>query len=282
VTDTTLASASDSFEWTFKENGDVARIDATPSGEIVYRPTTVGTLGLEVRILDTDGTEQAKVSIGQEVVLPSYELELLIAESEDKPGAGAGNPEVLRELVNEHSRYYQSLQLKTPEVGDGFQRFSFNIVMAGALRGTMQERKRQVDRLAAAINGGAVDFASLIAEGIGVSGIRLTLLAMILPQTSSPTPILPWSEFPDSPGQYGLADDERRRSLAALNEDTLIDLFNLVRFPKSNIKLCGRILESLRDHYFSGTNFNDVLTGMSGTRAHWITRHYLEGPLLRS
>jgi hypothetical protein len=55
-----------------------------------------------------------------------------------------------------------------------------------------------------------------------------------------------------------------------------------VRFPKSNITLCGRLLEALRNRYFSGTNFNDVLTGMSGTRAHWITRHYLEGPLVRS
>jgi hypothetical protein len=72
------------------------------------------------------------------------------------------------------------------------------------------------------------------------------------------------------------------QAVAGLDENARIDLFNIARFPKSNITACGRIVESLRDRYFAGTNFSDVLTGMSGTRAQWIVRHYREGPLSRS
>ena len=66
------------------------------------------------------------------------------------------------------------------------------------------------------------------------------------------------------------------------DDDTLVDLFNIVRFPKSNITHCGRIIETLCDHYFPGTTFGDVLTGLSGTRAQWIIAQYRQGPVAHS
>jgi hypothetical protein len=137
--------------------------------------------------------------------------------------------------------------------------------------------------LANTLNDQSADFVRLAAQGVGVSGIRLALLAMTLPQTpGSPTMLLPWSELPEDVKQRAVADEQLRKDLGALDETTRIDLFNLTRFPKSNIVLCGRILETLRNHYFPGKNFDDVLTKMSGIMAHWMIRHYQEGPLLRS
>jgi len=146
----------------------------------------------------------------------------------------------------------------------------------GASRHTIAERREQVELLASTIEDGAGDYARLAATGVGVCDIRLALLAM----TMSP-PLLPWTELPDVANQRAFADEQLRAQLAALSEEARIDLFNIARFPKSNILACGRILEALRDRYFAGTNFDDVLTGLSGARAHWVIRHLREGPLLR-
>ena len=181
---------------------------------------------------------------------------------------------MLRELVNEHYRYYQGATLKTPEPGDGFITFLFSMASDGACRYTVNERRQHIEELATALDEGSEDFARLATTGVGVCNVRLALLAMTLP-----TPLLPWKELPEPPHQREYADEQLRQQLAALSEDARVDLFNLARFPKSNIVSCGRILEALRDRYFPGTKFDDVLTGMSGTRAHWIVTHFTEGPI---
>jgi hypothetical protein len=233
-------------------------------------------------VLDAASAERATLSIEQEVVPPSAELEAIIAEAQNKPGPGAASPEVLRELVNEHCRYYQQAKLQTAEAGAGFSQFLFGMVADGAGRQTATERRQHLQELAVAADGQSADFARLVAVGAGVSNLRLALLAMVLPRAPGAAPFLPWTELPEPASQHAFADEELRNRLATLSEDARIDLFNVARFPKSNIAACGRVLETLRDHYFSGENFQDVLVGLSGTRAHWIVRHFREGPLMRA
>jgi hypothetical protein len=276
VTDTTLASSAQSFEWAFTENGGAPETHTTEDGEISYSPKAAGRLDLAVRILGSGNTEQAALSLVQEVAALNVELETLIGDAQNQPGPGVSNPDVARELINDHNPYYQSVALQTPEEGDAFQQFVFGMVFDGALQRTVAERKRHLDELAASLNNQGADFATLVAKGAGVCGIRITLLAMILPA------LLNFTELPEPFNQRVVADEQLRQTLAALSEENRIDLFNLVRFPKSNITLCGRILEALRDRYFAGTNFKDVMTGMSGTRALWIVKNFMMGPLLRS
>ena len=274
VTDAALASAVSSFEWTVTENGGAPVVQTTPYGEFTYRPQATGHMSLTVRLLDAGNTEQASLTLAQDMVPLNAELEDLITTSRNEPGPGIGNIDVARELVNDHNPYYQSVALQTPEEGNGFKRFVFSMASDGLLHQPVAQRKSQLQNLADAINTGASDFATQAAEGAGVCHIRLVLLAMVLPG------MLPWTELPDNASQRAAAEEQLRQSLAALDENKRIDLFNLVRFPKSNITQCGRILETLRDRYFNGANFNDILTGMSGTRAHWISRHYEEGPVM--
>lgn len=276
VTDAGLAAAAESFEWTLTENGGPPETQTTPQGEFSYQPKADGVLELVVRILGAGGAEQASLSLEQEMVSPNVELETLIGEARNQPGPGVSNPDVARELINDHNPYYQAVALHTPEAGDGFQRFVFGVVFDGALQRTAAARKRHLDELAASLNGQSADFVNLVGKGAGVCGIRLALLAMILPG------LLDFTELPEPFDKRALADEQLRQALAALGEEQLIDLYNLVRFPKSNIERCAAILEALRDRYFPGTNFNDVLTGMSGTRAHWLIRHFKEGPLIRT
>lgn len=282
VTDQALSNTVQTFEWSFAENGATPTLHTTEYGEISYIPQSIGDLSVNVRLLDSGHSEQSSIAIHQASVTLQTEIEALISAARNNPGPGVGNPEVARQLVNDHSPYYQDIVLQTPESGDGFQRFVFSMVYDGALQQTVPRRKQHLDQLAASLNNQAGDFQTLAAQGAGVCGIRLALLAMTLTQPPGNTPLLNWTELPEVSPQRLVADERLRQNLAALDQEKRIDLYNLTRFPKSNIMLCGRIIETLRNRYFNGTNFNDVLSGLSATRAHWIIRHFREGPLARS
>lgn len=276
VTNSTMATATALYEWTMIENGGAPIVATTTTGEFTYTPQAQGSLSVTVKLKGGDNSEQASLVLSQETVPTNAELETLITSAADAPGPGIGNLDVARELVNDHNPYYQQVALQAPESGDGFKRFVFSMVSEGALQRPPQPRKAHLDALAAALNEGAEDFVTVSAEGAGVCRIRLALQAMAV------NGFLEWRELPDNNSSRVAAEQELREALDALEENKKIDLFNIVRFPKSNINQCGKILEALRNRYFGTTNFDDVLTGMSGTRAHWISRHYREGPIATS
>ena len=280
ITDTGLASQAQSFEWSFSENGGTATTQSTQVGEAVYSPQGTGSLSVTVKILDSSSTEQANLSLTQAMVPLHPGLEALITAATDQPGPGVSDPDVSRELVNDYNPYYQAVSLPTPETGDAFQQFVFNMVFEGATQTNPSDRKQLIEDLAQALDTAATDdFVNRTVEGVGVSNIRLPLLAMM---PSSGAPLLPWTELPQPASQNEFADQQLRQQFAALDETAQIDCFNLARFPKSNITQCAHIIAALRDHYFAGTNFSDVLTGMSGTRALWIAMHFRQGPLSTS
>jgi hypothetical protein len=276
VTDAGLASATQRYEWRFSLNDNPTQVESTDEGEIAYTPTETGTLNLEVKVLGAGNAEQAAISLSQSVVAPNAELETLISNATGESGPAIGNPVIARELINDHNPYYQAVSLQSPEEGDHFKCFVFNLLNSRAQRAPAARRKQHLDQLAAAINTGLSDYAELAAEGAGVGGIRLALLAMCLD-----APPIPWTELPEETGARETAARSLRNRLNELDENVRIDLFNLARFPKSNITLCAKIVEKLRDRYFNGTNFNDVMNGQSGTRGVWITRHFNEGPIHR-
>lgn len=273
VTDTAIAANTAQYEWAFSENGAAATTQTTTIGEFTYTPQATGPLTVTLTLKNSSSAAISSLTLAQDIVPTNAELETMISAAVDTPGPGIGNVDVARELVNDHNPYYQQVALQTPEAGDGFKRFVFSMASEGILQNPPAARKAHLDELAAALNDGGGDLVTLAAQGAGICRIRLALQAMII------TGGLDWTELPDATSPRAAADQELREALEALDEDKKIDLFNLVRFPKSNIVQCGKILEALRNRYFSGANFDDVLTGMSGTRAHWINRHYKEGPI---
>jgi hypothetical protein len=277
VTDAGLASSVQSFEWSFTEDGGTPTVKTTEFGQIAYTPSAEGYLDLTVRLLDSGSSELARLSLTQQIGPLNKELEQQIADAVNKPGPGMGNTEVLRELVNDHNPYYLNVALKTPEAGKGFQKFLLSTVYDGALQRTPSARSSQVEQVAASLNTGAPDFAAATAPGLGVAAVRLSLAAMLLPPNG-----LPFTELPTSDAGNATADEQLRAQLATLGEGDRLDLFNLARFPKSNITLCGKLLEALRDKFFAGVNFDAVLTKMSGTMSEWILLNYNKGPLHRS
>lgn len=282
VTDTTLASAVERFEWSFSENGGAASTETTDFGEVAYTSVSTGELSVTVRLFGAGDSEQASVSIDQTIVALHAEIETLINDAGDSTEPAIGNPDVARELVNDHSPYYQDIMMQTPESGELFQHFIYSMTYDGALRKTPIQRKEHITQITNSLNTEDIDFQTVADEAAGICGVRLAMLAMVIPQTpGGSTMLLNWTELAEASNQRLVEHEQLMESLASLEEGKRIDLFNLVRFPKSNISQCARIIETLRDHYFNGVNFSDVMTGMSGTRAHWIVKHYREGPLRR-
>jgi hypothetical protein len=280
VTDTALAAQVQSYGWAFSENGATASTQTTDVGEAAYSPQGTGSLNVTVRLMDGANTEQATLSLTQSMVPLHPGLEAMIAAAADQPGPGASDPDVSRELVNDYNPYYQAVTPPTPETGEAFQQFVFSLLFEGALRRSPAERQQLTDALAQALDEANLDdFVNRMAAGVGVCNIRLPLLAM-MPSTG--VPLLPWTELPQESAQNEYADQQLRQKFAALETTALIDCFNLARFPKSNITQCGHLIAALRDHYFAGASFTDVLAGMSGTRAFWIAMHLRQGPLITS
>jgi hypothetical protein len=283
VTDIALIDKVFSFEWTFTENDGVPNTEVTEHGEISYRPKSLGNINLVVRVLDSNNNALVKLSLNQQVISLNPELESLIASAQDKPYPAIFNPSVSRELINDYNFYYQTVGLQTAENESAFKRLLFSLVYDGALQDNVLHRTQYLEKLATTINNQESDFALIVAKGLGVCNVRLALLAMTLPKKiGDPNPLLNWTELPESSLKHTFADEKLRQSLADLDQTVKIDLFNLVRFPKSNIAQCGRILEVLRNRYFNQTSFDDVLVGMSGTRANWIIRNFREGPIARN
>ena len=278
VTDAALASSIKSYEWFIEEDGALPITSQTEAGETNYQPTSVGNISVTVRLLDPGAAELGKISIIQEVGTLNPALETSIAEATNKPGPGISHPDVMRELVNDYYSYFQNVTLKVPEADNAFKRFVCSFIFDGILRNTREDRKTLLSQLARALENGVDEFPNLAAAGAGVCEIRLGLLAMTFPPSS---PLLEWVELPEVPDKNAVADEQFRQKLTTLSLADKIDLLNIARFPKTNINHCAHIVETLRDRYFPGTSFNDVLTGMSGTRAHWIAKHYARGPIAR-
>lgn len=278
VTDPTLASSIKTYEWFIEEDGAFPITSQTEVGERNYQSTNVGNISVTVRLLDAGAAELGKISIIQEIGTLNPALETSIAESTNKPGPGVSHPDVMRELVNDYYSYYQNVKLKVPESDDAFKRLVCSFIFDGILRSTREDRKTLLSQLARALESDVDEFSNIAAEGAGVCEIRLGLLAMTFPPSS---PLLEWVELPEVPDKNAVADEQFRQKLTTLTEDDKIDLVNIARFPKTNINHCAQIVETLRDKYFPGASFNDVLTGMSGTRAHWIAKHYSRGPIAR-
>jgi hypothetical protein len=276
ITNAGIASSAQSYQWSVSTNGGAAVVSETEVGELTIDPQQTGTLQVSVNVRDAADTTIATVAVSQHVVSPSAQLEDMIAAAHSQSGPGMADPDALRELINEHNLYYQSVTTQNTEPLAGFKKLVFNMAFEGVMKKNAAERKLYLDQLATSLNSGDMDFASLTMQPVGVCSVRILLLAMTVPN------MMPWTLLPADANQRTLEMQELHQTLAQLDESKKIDLFNLVRFPKSNVNSCGRIMENLRNRYFGTTNFDDVLTGMSGTRAQWIIAQYRQGPITRT
>ena len=277
VIDPLLIPTVTGYLWTFTIDGVPVDTQITGIGQVRFIPSVQGYLQVKVQVQSGGPAPGAELQLIQQVAPSNIDLEALIAAASEKPGAGMGNPDVLRELVNDHNPYYQDVPLAAPEAGDAFSKFLFSTVNDGVLETKQEKRHDLLEEVAAAINTGETDFAASVGPGLGVAKLRLPLLVMMLSPAT-----MPFTELPETNAENVAADEQLRQQLAGLPEEDQIDWYNRVRFPKSNIALCGKLLEALRDKFFPGVVFEDVLKKMSGSMSDWLILNYNKGPLRRN
>jgi len=279
VKDAALGATIKSFKWDITEDGAMPFSQTTDTGEISYRTRNIGNISIAVKLLDNTNAVVGQIALIQEIGELNPTTETEIKDATEKEGAGAGDPDAVRELINGFRPYYKDLQLQTPEPDDAFTRFIGGIIFRGGAKNSYEKKQEIFNRLSESLDDNIDAFPLNAAQGVGACDIRLALLAMHYPLSS---PHLSWTELPEAADENAFADDQLRQKLNDLTDEAKIDLLNMARFPKTNILFCAKIIENLRNKYFGATSFNDVLTGMNGTRGHWIMKHYLKGPIAKS
>jgi hypothetical protein len=270
-----LALAVNGYEWVISENGTERHRSITPIGELEYTPQAAGSVSITVTL---QGGGNPILHLAQSVVVTNPQLETLITAAGNTVGPTIADPAIARELVNHYCQFYSGVTTTPPEAGQAaqdFQRLIFKIVYEGTAAINPTTRKQKLAQLADILNSSTPNFSEKAWESLGLCGLRAALLAMFYPDANR------YQELP-----IDITTRSQRRlqittQIDALNINQKVDLFNLLRFPKSNIIQSAKIIEALRNRKFAGTNFTDVLTGFQGARLNDIINHFRQGPNAR-
>src|SRR5262249_24563070 len=85
VTDPALAASVESFEWSFTDDTGTPVLKTTDFGQVDFTPSTEGYLALKVRLLDASSSEQASLSLTQQIGPLNAELEAIIDAAANNP-----------------------------------------------------------------------------------------------------------------------------------------------------------------------------------------------------
>lgn len=246
VEDTAVQPNVASYEWVFNNNGTITTI-ATTKGVASYTPTIIGNLSVTVNLKSSANATLNTVALLQQVTALNLELEQLI-DQEGSRIPSAGNPVLTREVINSLRIYADSAA--SPATDTEENRLILSLIYSTISASTSAARNSLVENTAAAIETNRSTFFSTAKNGIGITKLRPHLACMyILNDTANP--LIPITELPAGakPAQIKTTDTTISTAFNALTEAIMIDVFNLLRFPKSNIKVCKLVLDKLQKKY---------------------------------
>ncbi len=246
-----------SYRWTVTHlPSETTEVETTTKGVFRYDADISGEVRVRVDVL-RDSTVQATLPLNQQIRELDPALEALLNPTgmlkhiNVAPSLGSlgGNPRTSRELVNSFRRYVFDAVGPAPKI-DLPARYVAAVLYAEVLRvekGSLLGRDNELDAAAAELN----DESSLALgrqsdNALGVAQIAPQTLAMLVGPTQATT-FTPWTELPGEPDKRAAVRDQILATLDGLANaaDVKIDLFNLLRFPKSNINMCARLLRAL-------------------------------------
>jgi len=274
VTDTALHPQITGYSWTFTLNGTPTPIQST-TGLQTFTPTVEGTLQIDVQAQDNGGTAVASASLTQQVGPLNPELESLIANT-DANAPIAGHPDTTRELIND-LRLWIDGQLPPGDTEDGrLNRLILAISYAESLHVPPLRREVHLDRISDLLEAGRFDeLVSEAEEGLGVCQLRPRLLAMSLENNGQS--LIPWTLLPADTAERVAALNPIYTAFNGLSQEDKIDIFNRLRFPKTNVLMCQTMLQKVRQQLFGGQAWSVLLADQ--TLAGQLLRHFNEGPL---
>ena len=260
VTDSGLASQVSQYRWQFSNN-DTDEVHTTSTGYFSFTPSQEGMLHLSVELKNGSDSTITSLQIQQEVIAPNSDLESLI-EQNDEVAPTAGHPDTSREIINDYRAYIDLIAPRDLDEDSTLNRLLFSISYLNALEFDGPRRAAIGEEIVQGLEDDDQSIFLHYAEsGIGICGVRPFVLAMYLTQNEGgSSPILAKRELPNESSERQPIIDTLLSDLQALDQNILIDLFNVLRFPKANIKMCKELLDGLKTDYFNSDSYSQIVT----------------------
>lgn len=259
VTNAGLAATVQSYDWVFN-NGAATNLNTTV-GIAEFTPQNTGTLTVSVTLKNATNNALHTVTLSQQVNALNNALELLIDQTESSFPL-AGSPETSRELINDLRPYVSAIiPTATDEL---FNKAVCSLVYARSLQTPQIRRNVLLEDLANILNTQPANFYAQAKDGFGVAKTRPHFLAMAYPNPATPgSNFLNGTTFElPSPSTSTQRTDNAaaiETAFNALGVDVHVDIFNLLRFPKSHIARIKRLMEGIATTYYSTASIGATL-----------------------
>lgn len=253
-----LISTVSTYEWIFDNDG-ITFTDITSIGTINFTPQNLGNLSVTVNLKDSSNATIGNLSLQQNVIALNSSLEALI-DATDNGFPAAAHPLTSREVINELRIFVD--HFAPPASEDHLNRLLLAQITATTMQTNKGERNVELEEIAVLLDSGSHStFLSQTENGMGVADVRPQLLAMLLDEPGV-VPTAPYITLIEQrPGRANRATDQQAIAVNfnTLTEEKKIDLFNRLRFPRSNIAMCKLILDALLNKYYAGSTFENTL-----------------------
>lgn len=260
VTDSVIAGQVDHYDWTINNDAHNHSVTTT-NGYLSHQLPNAASASIQVELKDAANTILETLTLNQEVGASNAELEALYSQTDQESVPQAGNPEASREVINDLRAYMDTLAPRAEDLHSSMNRLLFAICYVEVMRQNGDQRNGELEALAESFEAG--DTAVLrekATTGLGVCRIRPHVLGMYRPKTDGGNDwYLTPDEFPEAEEGRLEKREEWLDQLVALSEEERIDLFNLLRFPKSNFMVTMQLINGIKEQYFVGEDLVDLI-----------------------
>jgi hypothetical protein len=276
VLDGGLQGTVASYRWTVEGN-----TINTQHGVLEYSPTAEGTMSVSVDLLNSGSAVLKTIALSQQVIALNAELETLISAA-DETSPTAANPDTSRELVNDVRWYIDDIAPRTADSVSSLNKLLFACTYAEAMLVAPEDRAAGIERLAGMLADNAAEgFAEQAASGMGICQLRPHAVAMYFSETDGGTNwLVTRRELPNDKSTWDSMLAQMKTAIVGMDAQKRVDLFNVLRFPKTNIKVAMQFLEALRTQYFTGQDLPSILADEA--KARNLITEYKEGPFALS
>ncbi|MDF1546369.1 MAG: hypothetical protein P1P88_01015, partial [Bacteroidales bacterium] len=255
------------YRWIIDRSLDIFRETeemVTDEGVFNFCPSSEElTNKIKLVLEDQNGEMLRELEIVQELANKYEPLEKLLLKNElFEDGlvktyniACGGHPDTSREIFHDTIPYINATIQKMKDAYDNFtpplsydfvpRLFFISLVYSRMLKINKEEREEEIEKIINEINEESYDDWE---KPVGITQISPVKIAMLLknPITLEET-YLPWGELSLDKGSHDDDFDTQIELFKNLNDDTKIDIVNILRFPKSNVSCCFKLLNKLKN-----------------------------------
>ena len=288
----TSYSSFDTSHGVFYMNSDDTTIDYT---NFSFLPNTdlIGAGYLTVNVKVMNGTTELKsMTIGHFISALRGKVDLLASRHADAGFAYLGAKDIAYMIVNDYRDYI--LRVISDDVGLYDTDFKMSLNLVAALMflklyqtknaGSSYEWQERIENweLEKVINGELAN-TDYVKRDMGVCGVRPHVLGMFFSKDSAKW-FPPENESGNNFATVREVDTDNISEEAQFNDlstnltsDEIIDLYNLLRFPKTNILLCGFLLNQIKRRHPAWISLDAGSLPTSKTCVKTIIGEYTNG-----